>query len=207
MKDLEKQKNEILAKTILDQEKIKKLSQDALDGNKYQNDITILQEINKKLNQDVSELQKKEIIAIDSLNSLKEEINKLTLSKNEKDNNEVKKILMVDDSIVIRTKMKKLLIDSGYDVTLANDGADALNILPTKQFDLIITDLEMPNVNGYEFMLKANENPFTKKIPVIVITGHEEIHINVSQSENLAGVYKKPWKEPELLQKIKFLCK
>ncbi|NCP98205.1 response regulator [archaeon] len=116
-----------------------------------------------------------------------------------------KSILMVDDSIVIRTKMKKMLIEAGYDVTLANDGADAMELLPTKHFDLIITDLEMPNVDGFEFMKRANANEITKHIPIVIITGHDDVNLKINETENLTGIFKKPWKEVEFLKRIKFL--
>lgn len=200
-----------LSKTQQNVDGEQKLQQELKDLElKYQETIISLQTSNQKvyvaenlvatLKQKIAE-QESNINNLNNIINDHKEIIEITSEKN----NSPKSILMVDDSVVIRTKMNKLLTGAGYEVTLANDGVDALSKLPNKHFDLIITDLEMPNMNGFDFMIKANDNPETKSIPVIIITGHEDIDLKVSHSENLAGVFKKPWKEPELLQKIKFL--
>jgi CheY-like chemotaxis protein len=114
-------------------------------------------------------------------------------------------ILFVDDSPVIRVTMKKFLKDENYDLTLVNDGLEALSILSEKKFDLIITDLEMPNLDGFELMSKLLGNDNTKDIPVIVLTGHDEVSVKIENSSSLMGLYKKPWNEVELLKRIKLL--
>ncbi len=116
-----------------------------------------------------------------------------------------KSILMVDDSAVIRASMKKLLLENNFDVTLAKDGVEALEIFPTKKFDVIITDLEMPNLNGFGLMTKLNSDPVGKNIPLLIVTGHEDIHIQTQTSENLYGVFKKPWNDNDVILKLKFL--
>lgn len=120
-------------------------------------------------------------------------------------NNSPKSILFVDDSAVIRVSMKKFLANSGYQLTLANDGVHALTILETQKFDLIITDLEMPNLDGFGLISKLSEDPTTKDIPVMIVTGHEELEIKVSNLNNLYGFCKKPWDDINLLNRIKFL--
>ena len=141
--------------------------------------------------------------SLNESNLLIEKLNHNDLLNNAVEENNPKSILVVDDSSVIRIAMKQLLNKAGYDVTLAKDGLDALEIIPTKKWDMIITDLEMPNLDGFGLLVKLNENEDTKNIPVIVITGHQDIHIDVNNSENLFGIYKKPWKEAKLLQKVK----
>lgn len=83
-------------------------------------------------------------------------------------NQEPISILFVDDSPVIRATMKKFLKEENYQLTLVNDGLEAINILNEKKFDIIITDLEMPNLDGFELMAKLSENVTTKDIPIIV---------------------------------------
>lgn len=114
-------------------------------------------------------------------------------------------VLFVDDSAVIRAKMKKTLVEAGYNLTLAVDGVDALKILEEKKFDLIITDLEMPNLDGLGLMLKLEEEPATKDIPVVIVTGHDEVEIKTNKISNLYGVCKKPWNDVELLKRVKAL--
>jgi len=114
-------------------------------------------------------------------------------------------ILFVDDSPVIRVTMKKILKNENYELTLVNDGLEALNILKEKHFDLIITDLEMPNLDGFGLMAQLSNNEDTKDIPVVVLTGHDDVTIKIEEANNLVGLYKKPWNEVELLKRIKLL--
>lgn len=114
-------------------------------------------------------------------------------------------ILFVDDSPVIRVTMKKFLKDENVDLTLVNDGLEALNMLNEKRFDLVITDLEMPHLDGFGLMAKLSENNETKDIPVIVLTGHDDINVKIEEANSLMGLYKKPWNEVELLKRIKLL--
>jgi CheY-like chemotaxis protein len=114
-------------------------------------------------------------------------------------------ILFVDDSPVIRVTIKKLLNSENYELTLANDGMEALNIINEKRFDLIITDLEMPNLDGFGLMAKLSESVETKDIPIIVLTGHDDVSVKIDDANSLMGLYKKPWNETELLNRIKLL--
>jgi len=181
-------------------EDAKKRVNELIDNeSKLSNDIMIkdglISEASEKLNQLNVEINllKQQLEKANQLRSIPEVLQKQ------------KSILMVDDSAVIRAKMKKLLIEAGYDLTLAIDGLDALKVMEGKHFDLIITDLEMPNLDGFGFLNKLGQTMETKHIPVIIITGHEDVNIKVGESESLSGIYKKPWNEPELLRKVKFL--
>lgn len=117
----------------------------------------------------------------------------------------VKSILVVDDSMVVRNKMRKLLEGAGYDITTANDGLEALSALPTKEFSLVITDLEMPNLDGFGLIMKLDADPETKGLPIMAITGHEEMKIRVSECGGLYSIHKKPWKDNEILRKVELL--
>lgn len=117
----------------------------------------------------------------------------------------VKSILIVDDSMVVRNKMKKLLENSGYEISTANDGIEALNTLTAKTFNLVITDLEMPNLDGFGLIAKMKENPKSKNIPIMLITGHEEMKININDCENLYYIQKKPWEEDGILKRVEIL--
>ena len=117
----------------------------------------------------------------------------------------VKSILVVDDSMVVRNKMRKLLEGAGYDITTANDGLEALSALPTKEFSLVITDLEMPNLDGFGLIMKLDANPETKGLPIMAITGHEEMKIKVNECGGLYSIHKKPWKDNEILKKVELL--
>lgn len=128
-----------------------------------------------------------------------------TLANARKPNSEIK-LLVVDDSKVVRKQLTNTLKKAGFIIVLAEDGRDALNKLQEDNtFDLVVTDLEMPNVNGHELIKAIHEDPNLKSIPVMAITGHEEISINVVENEGLVGVHKKPWSDEVLIKKIEGL--
>ncbi len=79
-------------------------------------------------------------------------------------------ILVVDDSVTVRKFVSVSLSMQGFDVTTACDGMDALEKLPQKKIDLIITDLNMPNMDGFEFIRTLRENPDYRDLPVIILT-------------------------------------
>jgi len=80
------------------------------------------------------------------------------------------KMLIVDDSAVVRKSLTKLLEEMGAQVTAAEDGEQGLEAALTKQFDLIITDVEMPKMGGYTLCLKLKNNPSTRGIPIIILS-------------------------------------
>jgi len=85
---------------------------------------------------------------------------------------EVKKpqVLVVDDSITTRTLERSILETRGYAVTLANDGKEAWETLQTREFDLIVTDLEMPLMNGFDLTARIKQSDKYRDIPVIIVT-------------------------------------
>jgi two-component system, chemotaxis family, sensor kinase CheA len=80
------------------------------------------------------------------------------------------KILLVEDSIPIRTQMRRILESAGYEVTAAVDGQDGFDKLRESKFDAVISDIQMPNVDGLELTAKIRELPEYKELPVILVT-------------------------------------
>ncbi len=80
------------------------------------------------------------------------------------------RILVVDDSVTTRTMEKNILEARGYQVTVAISGEDALAKLATQVFDLVVSDVEMPGINGFELTEKIRENEQTRDLPVIIVT-------------------------------------
>lgn len=86
-------------------------------------------------------------------------------------NNAMKKtILTVDDSMSVRKFIALALKSGGYRVISAVDGMDALEILPKEKVDLVITDLNMPNVDGFELVRTIRENPQYGALPIIILS-------------------------------------
>jgi len=79
-------------------------------------------------------------------------------------------VLVVDDSSTVRKFVSIALEMQGFDVTTATDGMDALEKIPQKTVDLIITDLNMPIMDGLEFIRTLRENPTYNDIPIIILT-------------------------------------
>jgi len=82
-------------------------------------------------------------------------------------------ILVIDDSIMTRTLEKNILESYGYDVVTAIDGQDAILKLHEKNFDVIVSDVQMPNMDGIELTEKIKQDNRYSKIPVILVTAME----------------------------------
>ncbi len=80
------------------------------------------------------------------------------------------KLLLVEDSIIIQTQMKRILESAGYESTIAVDGADGFNKLRGGSFDVVVSDVEMPKMNGLELTSRIRQYPEYKKIPIILVT-------------------------------------
>ena len=80
------------------------------------------------------------------------------------------KVLVVDDSITTRTMEKNILETHGYEVTIAITGFDALEKLAQDRFDLMVSDVEMPGMTGFELTKKVREIEETRSMPVIIVT-------------------------------------
>jgi len=87
----------------------------------------------------------------------------------------VRAVLIVDDKEMNRDLLSRRLDRYGYNITLAEDGRQALEIIEGKQFDLILLDIMMPDVNGYQVLQKLKENDRFRHIPVIIISALDEI--------------------------------
>jgi len=96
-----------------------------------------------------------------------------------------KKILIADDSPTIRKFVSFSLKALGYEVIAACDGMEAVELLPTSEIDLIITDLNMPNMDGFELIKTVRGND--KDIPIIILSslkGSEEVDRGLSSGAN-----------------------
>lgn len=116
-------------------------------------------------------------------------------------------LLLVDDSAVARAKLKKLFETAGYPVELAKDGLEALEMLGKKRYALMITDLEMPNMDGVELIAAVHGSLETEELPILAITGHDDLQAKVHECEGLFGIFKKPWNDRDLLRRVEALVR
>jgi two-component system, chemotaxis family, chemotaxis protein CheY len=92
-------------------------------------------------------------------------------------------ILVVDDSATVRKFVSVSLTMQGFKVVTANDGMDALEKLPGQQFDLIITDLNMPNMDGFELIKSLRQNNEYSGIPIIILSSLADEPSKASSTE------------------------
>jgi two-component system sensor histidine kinase and response regulator WspE len=81
-----------------------------------------------------------------------------------------KRVLVVDDSLTVRELERKLLHNRGYDVEVAVDGMDGWNAVRTGTFDLVVTDVDMPRMDGIELVTLIRKDPHVRSLPVMVVS-------------------------------------
>ncbi|MDV5860029.1 hybrid sensor histidine kinase/response regulator [Pseudomonas mendocina] len=81
-----------------------------------------------------------------------------------------KRVLVVDDSLTVRELERKLLLSRGYQVSVAVDGMDGWNALRAETFDLLITDIDMPRMDGIELVTLVRQDPRLRSLPVMVVS-------------------------------------
>ncbi|WP_343627761.1 response regulator [Roseateles sp.] len=115
-------------------------------------------------------------------------------------------LLVVDDSAVVRAKLLKLFSEAGHEVVAARDGVEALELLGQTRFGVLITDLEMPNMDGFELIRAVQGALATEDLPIIAISGHEELHARLHQIQGLYGMFQKPWNDRDLIKRVEALA-
>jgi len=81
-----------------------------------------------------------------------------------------KRVLIVDDSLTVREVERRLLDTAGYDVTTAIDGVDGWNTLTAQSFDLLISDVDMPRMNGIDLVRTVKNDPLLKEMPIMIVS-------------------------------------
>ena len=84
-----------------------------------------------------------------------------------------RRVLVADDSVTIRTLQKSILEAAGYDVTVASDGAEAWQILQRQGADIVVTDIEMPRMDGFTLTDRIRRSERFRSIPVVLLTARE----------------------------------
>ena len=113
-------------------------------------------------------------------------------------------VLVVDDSLTVRKITSRLLIREGFEVGTARDGIDALQLLADQTPDVILLDIEMPRMDGFEFAKTVKNDPRLKSIPIIMITSRTAAKHRARAAELGVEVYLgKPFQEDELLRNIR----
>ena len=115
-------------------------------------------------------------------------------------------IMVVDDSITVRRVTQRLLEREGYRVMLAKDGVDALEQIEGQRPDLMLVDIEMPRMDGFDLTRELRSREATRAIPIIMITSRTaDKHRNVALGLGVNAYFGKPYQEPVLLAAIESL--
>lgn len=145
----------------------------------------------------------------DLIKSSYKQINKSVniVNINNRDSNKGKSIIVVEDSITSRTLLKSILESYGFSVKTAVDGLEGWNLLNSEKFDLVITDVEMPKMDGFELTSKIRNHSEFSEMPVVLVTSlesreHKERGIDVGAS---AYIVKSDFQQGNLLDTIKRL--
>ncbi len=117
----------------------------------------------------------------------------------------MKKILFAEDESVLQKTFEKTLRGEGYEMISALDGEAGFNLAKKEKPDLILLDLVLPKINGFEVLKKLKEDPETKEIPVIILTNLEKMS-DIDKALELGAVaylVKVDYSLEEVVEKIK----
>lgn len=113
-------------------------------------------------------------------------------------------VLIVDDALSVRNTLMQLVQDAGFRAEAARDGLDAIDTLRVFKPDVVLTDLEMPNMNGIELTTHIRGRDDLKGVPVIMITSRsQEKHRNLARQAGVDTYITKPYNDGDLLQTIR----
>ena len=122
------------------------------------------------------------------------------------DKRKIKKILIVDDDPTLTTMLTKILKDNGFEVMAVNEAVEGLELAMTRYPDLIILDVMMPIVNGFNFCRLIKQEEDQKDIPILLLTSRDQMKdIEIGLEMGAEAYLTKPLNMDELLRTIKVI--
>ncbi len=113
------------------------------------------------------------------------------------------KLLLADDSITIQKVVELILAEEDFEIKSTNNGEEALAIISSFRPDIVLADIEMPKMNGYQLCEKIKQDPSLSSIPVILLTGaFEPIDEELAKHVKADDFIVKPFESQELISKI-----
>lgn len=115
-----------------------------------------------------------------------------------------KKVLLCDDEVHILRTAEIKVQRAGYDVRVASDGQQAWEMIQAEMPDILVTDVQMPRLDGLALVRRLRENVATRDLPVLMLTakGYELSHSELAEKWQVAGVLAKPFSPRELVALI-----
>jgi two-component system chemotaxis response regulator CheY len=127
-----------------------------------------------------------------------------TPSAHSEDSPMAKRILTIDDSKTIRDMLRMTLVSAGFEVIQAVDGQDGVEVMDREKVDLVITDINMPRMNGYEVVRHLRGNPSHKSLPILVLTTESDSDKkNLAREAGATGWMVKPFDPDRLLETVR----
>ncbi len=117
-----------------------------------------------------------------------------------------KRVLVIDDDLPIRGMLAAALRQHGFQVLLAGDGAEGQRAMTIHHPDVILLDLAMPDVNGWDFLQRLQQTGHLGTIPVIVVSAHVRVDPQALLQMGVAAILPKPFNLPDLLDLIEHLA-
>lgn len=151
------------------------------------------------------------VVPVLELLDLSRRLNELSLRRTDSsavEEEKAKNILVVDDSVTMRKVSTRLLERNHYNVATAKDGLDAIDVIQTFIPDLIMLDIEMPRMDGFEFAshVRQHPNPEINQVPIIMITSRTgDKHRERADAIGVQGYLGKPYREDVLLETLEQL--
>lgn len=116
------------------------------------------------------------------------------------------RVLVVDDALSVRKALTQLLEDAGYEVESARDGFEALEAIQRRPSDIVLTDLEMPNLNGLDLTRRLRQEERTRATPVLMITSRSsDKHRHTAAEAGVTSYLTKPYTDDALLGQVREL--
>ena len=119
---------------------------------------------------------------------------------------EKKRVLVIDDDLPLRGMLAAALRQHGFQVLLAGDGAEGQRALTIHHPDIVLLDLAMPDVNGWDFLQRLQETGHLGQIPIVVLSAHVRVEPQALLQMGVAAILPKPFNLPELIELIEHLA-
>src|SRR5258706_3926310 len=115
---------------------------------------------------------------------------------------EKKRVLVIDDDLPLRGMLAAALRQHGFQVLLAGDGAEGQRALTIHNPDVVLLDLAMPDVNGWDFLQRLQETGHLGRVPIIVVSAHLHVDPQAILQMGVKAILPKPFNLPELIDVI-----
>ena len=116
-----------------------------------------------------------------------------------------KRVLVIDDDLPLRGMLAAALRQHGFQVLLAGDGAEGQRALTIHNPDVVLLDLAMPDVNGWDFLQRLQETGHLGRVPIIVVSAHLHVDPQAILQMGVKAILPKPFNLPELIDVIEHI--